>query len=220
MKKYLTALRKMNIKTIVFNFSYFRFFDAIKFPVLVSSKVYLRALKGTVTINAPIKFGMIEIGYGDVGIFDKVKARTIWHVLGKVVFENNANIGHGSKISVDNSGQIIFGNNFRITAESSVFATKKIQFGDNCLISWEVLIMDADVHKIIVSGEWVNPPESIIIGANVWIGCRTTILKGALIPDGCVLAAASLLTKALESECSVYGGVPAKLLRNNISWDL
>jgi acetyltransferase-like isoleucine patch superfamily enzyme len=220
MKKYLTAIRKLNLKTIIFNFSYFKFAEAIRFPVLVSGKVYLRALKGTVTIKAPLKFGMIEIGYGDVGIFDKVKSRTIWHVLGNVVFENNANIGHGSKISVDTTGTIIFGNNFRITAESAVFATKQITFGANCLISWDVLIMDADVHKISAADQWINPPEAITISDDVWISCRTLILKGVYIPKGCVIAAASLVTKILEKENAIYGGVPAKLLRDNISWTL
>lgn len=220
MNKYFNAIWKLNLKTIVFNLRYFRFIDAFKFPVLISGKVYLRALKGTVTVNEPLKFGMIEIGYGDVGIFDKVKSRSIWHVLGNVIFESNASIGHGSKISVDTGGTIVFGKNFRITAESTVFATKRIEFGANCLVSWEVLIMDADVHKILTGNEIINPPATITIGDNVWIGCRTTILKGAVIPPGCVIAAASLVTKVLENQNAVYGGVTAKLLRENISWDL
>lgn len=101
MKKYFAAFGKLNFKTIRFNFRYFKLKDALKLPVLISKHVYLRTCKGELVIEAPLKFGMIEIGYGNVGIFDDKRDRAIWHVMGKVIFERNANIGHGSKISVE-----------------------------------------------------------------------------------------------------------------------
>lgn len=218
MKKYLTAIRKLNLKTIIFNFSYFKFADAIKFPVLVSGNVYLRDLKGTVTINAPVKFGMIEIGFGSVGIFDDKKGRTIWHVLGKVIFERNASIGHGSKISIDTNGELTIGENFMITANSTIFVTDKISFGKNCLISWDVLIMDSDVHKIMKDGNHVNPDKPVVVGDDVWIGCRCSILKGSSIPAGSVIAANTLLHSVLEDNNCIYGGTPVKKLAENINW--
>ena len=63
---------------------------------------------------------MISIGYGEVGIFDMKRSRSIWQVYGEVVFKGKANIGHGSKISVDKNGTLELGNNFKTTAESAI----------------------------------------------------------------------------------------------------
>lgn len=38
--------------------------------------------------------------------------------------------------------------------------------------------------------------EKIIIGNDVWIGARVTILAGAIIPDKCVIGAGSIITKS------------------------
>ena len=134
------------------------------------------------------------------------------------MFMGNANIGHGSKIAVD--GELIIGNNFAITAESAIVCTNKITIKNDCLISWDVLIMDTDYHKILdENGSRTNPPSEILIGNKVWIGCRTIVLKGSKIPDGSVLGASTLLARVLEETNCIYGGNPAKLLKRNIRWE-
>ena len=160
--KYLKILHNLNPKTIYFNFKYLPFNKAIKFPFFISNRVYLLQVKGEVYINSEIKTGMINIGYGRIGIFDMKRSRTIWEVAGKIVFEGNAGIGHGSKISVGEKGVLELGNNFTITAESSILAYNHIRFGENCLISWDCLIMDTDFHKIYdKEGTVINSPKPI-----------------------------------------------------------
>lgn len=72
-------------------------YQAIHFPIWVSTKTYLRKTKGCLILNAPVYTGMIRIGYGDIGIFDNKRSRTIWEVAGNVTFEANAEIGHDLK---------------------------------------------------------------------------------------------------------------------------
>jgi acetyltransferase-like isoleucine patch superfamily enzyme len=220
MHKYLIAFSKLNFKTIKFNIRYFKLKDALKFPVLISKHVYLRTCKGQIIIEAPLKFGMIEIGYGNVGIFDDKRDRTIWHVMGKVIFERNANIGHGSKISVEEKAVLKLGEDFRITANSTLFVSDNVQFGKNCLLSWDILVMDSDVHKIMEGEKHLNPDKPVVVADNVWIGCRCTILKGTCIPAGSVIAARTLLHSKLDEADTVYGGSPVKKLSNNIKWEM
>jgi acetyltransferase-like isoleucine patch superfamily enzyme len=52
----------------------------------------------------------------------------------------------------------------------------------------------------------------INIGMNVWIGARTTILKGITIGDGAVVAAGSVVTRNVDP-MAVVAGVPARFLR-------
>lgn len=72
------------------------------------------------------------------------------------------------------TGILEIGEDFNITAETTIVAFTKIQFGNNCLLSWDVLIMDTDFHKIKNEhGAILNNPEPNIIGDKVWIGCRS-----------------------------------------------
>ena len=193
---------------------------ALKFPILISSKVVFIALKGKLVLQAPLHFGMIKIGFGDVGIFDKKKSRSIWELNGKIIFNGTANIGHGSKISVGAEGILEIGNNFEISAESSIVAFKKIVIGNDCLISWDVLILDTDFHKILdFNNNILNAPKEIVLGNKVWVGARSLILKGSNIPSNAIIAAASVVNNILPTENTIYGGSPAKFLKADIKWE-
>lgn len=225
LKKILRILWFLNFKTIIFNFKYFKINEAICFPVFVSGDTYLKRMKGNIQIHKKsiLEPGMIRIGYGDVGIFDKRKSRSIWEVSGNVVFKGEANIGHGSKIIVGKAGNLIFGEKFTISAESSIICFCGIEFGNSCLLSWEVLIMDTDFHEIhsIKAGNQINIDKEIAIGDNCWIGCRSLILKGAILPNNTIVAANSLIgnSKNLQiSVNSIIGGIPAKVLKENVLW--
>lgn len=140
---------------------------------------------------------------------------------GTVIFKGHCRLGHGTKISVENTGKLILGNNFVITAETSIVASTEIQFGKDCLLSWDILIMDTDFHKLKdESGNIFNSPKPIIIGNRVWIGCRSIVLKGTSIPDNCVIGANSTVSKPLENENGLYVGSPSKLVKENISWEI
>jgi len=46
----------------------------------------------------------------------------------------------------------------------------------------------------------------------LWIGANCTITKGVNIKQGTIIAANAVVTKNTE-EYSIYGGVPAKLIK-------
>lgn len=222
MKNYLKLIKYLfqeNYKTIYFNFKYFPFHQAIHFPVILSRNVYLKSMNGTICFECPIRYKIVSIGFGDVGIFDEKMSRCIWQVSGTVVFKGRTLIGHGSKISVGETGTLIIGENFKITAETAIVVHDKIEFGKNCLLSWDILIMDTDFHSIIdQTGNKGSKSKSIIIGNHVWIGSRTTILKGTEIADNCIIGANSVLNKKNEMPNAIYAGSPAKLVKQNINW--
>lgn len=204
-------------KTLYFNFKYLRFVDALKLPILVSHRVYLSEVGGSIRLDTPAKFGMVLIGFGNVGIFDQQRSRSIWQVSGMVIFKGIANIGHGSKIAV--SGILTLGDNFAMTAESQVVCQKKITFGNDVLISWENLFLDTDFHKIKINGCVTNLPKEIVIGNHVWFGCRCTILKGTHIVDEIIVAANSTLTGHFGQGHTIIGGNPAKVVKEQVSWE-
>lgn len=212
-------LKYINFKTLKFNLLNFNLKSAIRLPVFVSPNLKILSQKGTIKIVPPITTGMIKIGYGDITIFDKKGSRSIWSNTGKIIFKGKAFIGHGSKISCGKNGKITFGDNFKITAESTIVSNFDVHFGNNCLVSWNVLFLDDDFHIINnLNGNRINPPSPIKIGNHVWIGCRSLILKGSEIPDNTIVAAGSTISKKyMESNC-IIGGVPASILKRDIEW--
>ena len=203
-------------KTIYFNLKYLPLNKALSLPVFISHRVWLKECGGKVELSS-YKMASVKIGFGGVSIFDENRSRSIWHVNGTVKFKGRAMFGHGSKIDV--SGLMEVGDNFEITAESSIVCHEKVVFGNDVLISWDTLIMDCDFHKIYDEHDQViNEDSPVIIGNKVWIGCRCLILKGVSIADGAVVAASSTVNKTIDAASSIIAGSPAKMVKQNISW--
>ena len=86
------------------------------------------------------------------------------------------------------------------------------------MLSADILIMNSDCHCISCGDEeCVNLSSGIVIGNHVWIGMRAIILKGVTIGDGAVIAAGAVVTHDVPANTMV-GGVPAKIIRENIKW--
>lgn len=57
----------------------------------------------------------------------------------------------------------------------------------------------------------VTSKGPVVIGNNVWIGDKATILPGVTIGDGAVIAANAVVTENVP-EYSVVAGIPAKVI--------
>lgn len=210
-------------KTVYFNFKVFPLKVAIHLPVFVSKDIVLKNLhRGCVEITCrDIKKFMIQIGSGGsegqigskVGYF-KVNTGA------KIIFEGTAGFSMGNSIRVD-SGVFKIGNNFNSNAFSIYHCVNGIEVGKDVLIGCHVTVRDNDGHKLMSFQEVNNikKRESIVIGNKVWICAKVDLLKGSLIPNGCVVGYRSCVLKSFQEENCLIGGYPAKVLRQNIRWE-
>lgn len=209
----LSKLRETSVfKTLRFNLHYFGR-GGVRLPVLVSRNYVLAELRGTVRVANP-RPGCVRLGYSSVGIFDKRYDRGIWQSSGEVVFDGDAAFAQGSKISVGANGKLSVGAGFRNMAKGEFVCHERMYLGAGSLVSWDTLFMDTDFHQ--VDGKPASAP--VTVGDNVWVGCRCMVLKGAEIPDGSVVAAGATITKKLEPERSLFGGVN-KVIRTGVEWN-
>lgn len=204
------------IKTIYLNLKYFCIKDALKLPIWVYSNTKIEKAEGQIVCECPIKRGIISIGKPGLGN----RLHTIWLVSGKIVFHGNVNFGSGTKISVGRGATLSIGKNFSVTGDTSIICKKHVNIGDNSILSWDCLIMDTDYHHIYDDkGVEINKPSPIFIGDNVWIACRTTILKGSKISNGSIIACSALITSDIDTPNSIIGGEnKLKFIRENIRW--
>ena len=85
-----------------------------------------------------------------------------------------------------------------------------IFIGDRVLIGHNTVLATID-HDLDPASRQ-NHYAPIRIGNDVWIGASAVITKGVTVGDGSVIAAGAVVTKDVPAH-TVYGGVPARLLR-------
>lgn len=153
---------------------------------------------------------------------------TVWRALhnkipGMFILERNSSceIGKftafaGARIVVNEGARLKIGSGYMNYA-AMIECFDSITIGDDVAISENVVIRDSDNHKLIQDGYQSTQP--IVIGNHVWIGMNSVILKGVTIGDGAVIAAGSVVTKDVPP-ASLVAGVPAKIKKKNIAWEL
>lgn len=120
----------------------------------------------------------------------------------------------GSYIRVFKDSHLILHGGF-INENVQISCGATIEIGKGCTIGRDVVIRSYDGHSILQPGYQIAEP--IIIKDHVWIGQGATILKGVTIGEGAIIAAGAVVTKDVPAY-TVVGGVPAKVLKENIKW--
>lgn len=140
------------------------------------------------------------------------------------IIGNNCIITAWDKTSSGNTfnPNITIGQNCNIGEFNHITSINKIIIGDNLLTGRWVTISDNN-HGDISFEDLQIPPllrhetskGPVIIGNNVWIGDKSTILSNVKIGDGVIVGANSVVTKDIPAY-SVVGGNPAKIIKQII----
>jgi len=117
--------------------------------------------------------------------------------------------------------QLSIGNGCSFGAFNHITCANRIQIG-NCILTGKwVTITDNDHGNTDKESLLLEPMKRpiyskgpVIIGNNVWIGDKATILAGVTIGDGAVIAANAVITKNVPAYC-VAAGNPARIIKKN-----
>lgn len=120
----------------------------------------------------------------------------------------------------DDAGKISIGE--RTTIEGGHIAStegKSIIIGDDCMFSHGIEIRNGDSHSIysFETNERINDAKSVKIDSHVWLGADSKVLKGAEIGEGTIISTSAVVTGIIEKN-TIYAGVPARKVKENIYW--
>lgn len=121
---------------------------------------------------------------------------------------------YGADIILFEGAELNLGNSF-INSDCKIRCHKSITIGDGCAISHDFTVMDSNAHKL--NGD--KGTKAVRIGNDVWIGTRVTVLPGVTIGDGAVIAAGAVVTKDVPAK-SLVGGVPARIIKSDVTWEM
>lgn len=97
---------------------------------------------------------------------------------------------------------------------------RSVVVGDDALISAGIWIRNHDMHAIhdLRTGERINrPPVDTVIERHVWLGQNAMLLNCQRIGHGSIIGAHALV-KGVVGSCVAVGGIPAKVIRYEVSW--
>ena len=137
---------------------------------------------------------------------------------GCIIFKGKAIISQGTVLRCDKHSTIEFGDDFYCNCNCYMRSTCKISFGVRCALGWGITLNTSDGHHVWHNGEKQKIEAPIVVGNNVWITPDCSFSKGAVVPDGCIVAQKAVVTKPFYECNCVIGGVPAKIISHNITW--
>lgn len=169
---------------------------------------FIRHMGDNVTISYPCTFN----GEG----FDHV-------VIGKstIIYRNCIIESWQRYIQQRFSPLIEIGENCRIGEYTHITSINHIVIGNNLLTGRFVIITDHSHGKNMLKSELDEAPAlrqlyskgEVVIGNNVWIGDKVSILPGSHIGDSVIIGSNSVVAGNFPDNC-VIAGIPAKIVKH------
>jgi len=204
---------------------------ALKYYKIINAIPFLNKKKGKVEIinNGSIlrNCSIISKGINNKLIISRggyyTNCKFLMYGNNNTISLGNNGLGNGAEFYIeDDNGCITVGNetSFCGNIHLAVIEGTTIKIGNRCLLSSDVVFRTGDSHSILnLEGKRINPSKNIVILDHVWIGHRVFINKGVVIQKNSIVGDGAIVTKECNTENVVIGGIPAKIIKEDINWE-
>jgi acetyltransferase-like isoleucine patch superfamily enzyme len=131
------------------------------------------------------------------------------------ISEMTYRLGSGIIVRASNGGVVKIGKQVTLRRFITLHAFERIEIGDYSRIGEMVTIRDHNHFSELADA----PGDSkgfqsapVIIGKNVWVGVKVTMMPGVTVGDNAVIGANAVVTKDIPAN-AVAVGIPAKVIR-------
>jgi acetyltransferase-like isoleucine patch superfamily enzyme len=134
---------------------------------------------------------------------------------GRIVLGRWVHLGDDNRLRA-HEGTLRLGDKTVLGRDNTVNCYLDVEIGPRCMIADWVYICDFD-HRVddvrvpIKDQGLVKSP--VRLGADVWVGVKATVLRGAQVGEGSVLAAHTV-ARGVIPPWSVVAGVPGRVVRD------
>lgn len=154
-----------------------------------------------------------------------------FHIIGKryIQFSKSFTAGKNLRIEVKKTvsatkdPSLFFGENVKMNDYVHIGCIDDVYIGNNVLIGSNVLIIDhnhgrygdddeAHDSPLVPPDERKASSRKVVIHNNVWIGEYVSVLPGAEIGEGSIVASMSVINKKIPKNC-IVAGAPARIIK-------
>ena len=119
----------------------------------------------------------------------------------RIIFDYGVSIHSNSRISANSGGIMTIGKKTSFNVGCIVTCKHSVKIGENVAFGPNVMVFD---HNHLVNQNYDLDAKKftyseVYVGNNVWIGAGTILLPGTHIGDNCVIAAGSVINKAISN---------------------
>ena len=117
------------------------------------------------------------------------------------------------QLTATQGASLEIGDDVNINYGALIFARQSIRIGHRAQIGNLTVIADSEVPLDSAAKTKMADPAPIVIGDDVWLAARVTVLPGTTIGDGAVITAGSIVSGTIPRRV-VAGGIPARVIRS------
>ncbi len=206
------------IVSIRFCLHFFTLKEALKRPIQIHYGLNYKIETGAkIIIDAPLYSYMIKIGVDDTKYIQAKKS--IIH-LGKnstLRFKSDAIFSKGISLWLEPDAEMNIGTGFFCNNNCTFRCSTNITLHDRALFGWNIMLNTTDGHVIETENKVKSMSGPITIGSHTWIASNSEISKNVTIAEECIIAQHSLINKSFLIPHCLIAGVPAKVVRENVS---
>lgn len=151
-----------------------------------------------------------------VHVLRLVNLHVYTHVEQRRLLDVGPDLHMAPSVSLCNASRITLGRSVYVGDRSSLWAgdtTGRIVMGDGCLLGPEVFVTASDYGTRWGTHVMQQPKRErdVVLGDEVWLGARVTVVAGVTIGDGAIVGAASVVTRDVPAG-AIAVGAPARVV--------